>query len=243
MVARTVQNDGQPDQESPYARKRVLSGSAGFRAMALTLFTAKIGSVQNVVKFRANRGGLQAAAVDDIQQAAAIALWEQCLRAVDPGVPPFEIDCGIIATAGFAAWSRDDRKHRTISLHDKYRPDDTDVLGDRIPDRGHTIRVEDIELSAVDARLDEPVKCEHFHGRLLTVTQAAAILGVTRARAHQLVKRLGAVRFGCGQWAFPPKAVQEYARERGRRTQRRSATNAQNGPVSRHRDRLTGWRW
>ena len=223
-----------------YARKRELSASAETLAKASALFAAKIGSVRKVVKFRANRGGLQAAAVDDIQQAAATALWEQCLRAVDPMVAPFEIDCGVIATAGFAVWSRDDRRHRALSLHSKYLPDDTDTLSDRVPSRGHTIRVDGIEFNAVDAKLDEPIKCEHFNGRLLTASQAATVLGLTRARVHQLVKRLDAVRIGRGRWGFALDAVRAYGDGIKLRRRGRLAMDAQTRPASKQRDRLAG---
>jgi len=75
-----------------------------------------------------------------------------------------------------------------------------------IPARSETIRVDGVEMSAADARLDNPVMCDRLQGRLLTTSQAAAMLGLTRARVRQLTGRLGAVRIGCRTWAYPEEA-------------------------------------
>ena len=189
------------------------------------------------MKFRADRGGLPRSAIDDIEQAAALVLWCQCLRAVDPAEVPFEIDCGIMALAGYKAWKRDDRRHCMASLDADWEDAAAGGWKSAIPAHSETIRVDGVDLNAVDARLDHPVMCDRLEGRLLTTREAAAMLGLTRARVHQLTKRLG-VRNGCWKWAFPLNAVQKYGERIKLRRQRLLAMNAQVRPDSKQRQRL-----
>lgn len=209
------------------SRIRRASRSADVRAEAARLFDAKWGNVQKVCDFRGRHGGLDDEAIGDISQAAGLALWRQCLKAVvvattNGGAPPFEIDCGVIARAGFMEWKRDADRHRSVwSLSGLDGPGDADKRGRGIPDRPRTIHVDGIELNATDARLDHPVECEHHYGRLLTARQAAVRLGVSRQYVYQITDKLGMVRRGCC-FGFPLDIVARRA-ERGRRTPRKGA--------------------
>ena len=207
---------GQERRPGRQQRLRGVSCTAGTRARAARLFAAKWGSVKKVVDFRARHGGLYAA-IEDLTQAAGLALWKQCLKAADPAAPPFEINCKLIARAGFMEWKRHDDRHRNVISLGLKEPGDGNKTARGVPDLPRTIRVDDVELNVSDARLDYAVECDRYFGRLLTTKEAAAVLGVSRQYAHAIRKRLGAIRLGCRRWGFPPDLVRSYAERAAQR--------------------------
>jgi hypothetical protein len=173
-----------------------------FPTDARALFDAKFPTLQNQVRYRSERWRLSFDDTDDIGQMAALYLWEQCLRVVDPETPSFEISCEMILDAACTSWRRR-RRRRPAAFSDLAVDSEIGMPEPAAPNA--VIKVDGARLTVADALMDAPRDCHTWETGIRT-TEVCRRLGITRERVRQLASRLGGVALRVGkhaEWRFP----------------------------------------
>lgn len=169
---------------------------------------------QRYLKIGARRR-VQAHDKDDVMQVAAVLLWRQCVRCVDPDVTPFQINGLRIAIAAWGEWVGVKRRRRPPNATDVSNDDEQNPMLD-VPAVQTAIRVTEggrtVTLTLDDARIDHRYEFEVWSTGL-TVSETAKRLSVTRQAIHAIPLSYGGVEFD-GRWLFPRDVTRPSRRKR-----------------------------